>query len=904
MRILKFLGIILFFIFSAPFLQAKEGGLPLLIGTYTITPPYLYTDENKKIMGIERDLVTLIQDNIGQELILVRDSRENIFKALLNGEISAIISDVHWDEDPGEVLSSQEIFKTPLAVFSKNQVIYQLQMTQMSRSRFGIPLNSEVSKRYVENLDSSYQTYNNTVTGLESLFKGEIDFLLDDMFFTKYQADQLNLQISIKGIIEEKHSRYILLFHPGRNPLKERFDNAISRIQKEELYGLRNKWIGFYSGDKFNKMDFTTKEIAWIEDHPEIPYRGNAEMGPILFRQNKEFIGIIPDIMEILTKQTSIRFTPINEKSWTDSLLNTYQKRDSILPAVSQENAMLSNYYFSDPYMTVPNVIVTRKDDRIYINKVEEMKARKIVLVRNMSVSHYMRETYPDMDYLMVDTIQEALHYLIQSKADFYIGDMITGSYYIRKADYNQLAMVGEINHDLSLRIGIPEEMKELVPIINRGLSQITPGEYTSIIQKWTSLRQESTINYSLLAQILIVFSAIITIILIWNRKLKLEIQERVRSEEALRYSEHKSREAEELSRIARERAEKLAVMAESASKAKSQFLANMSHEIRTPLNSIIGFTELLDTTSLDTPQKKYLHSVKTSAEVLLILINDVLDLSKIEAGKMIINPAPVKLSKIFNDMKTIFSRRAEEKGLNMRFLENELLHVEFLLDSLRMEQILINLIGNSVKFTEAGFVTVSARFRKTPKNDHFDITITVADSGIGIREDQRDIIFNLFEQSENQDTRRFGGTGLGLGISNKLVQLMKGEIHVDSMYGKGSVFSINLPNVPLVSPLEELENWNDRKMAIPKKEGEKNQQSVLFHDQGIVKNWIKARDSGDPDAIKDFCISLAGQPSIRNTPFMDINMQLIRAAEEFDLDRILNLSGKMNNFFAEGKYE
>ena len=523
-------------------------------------------------------------------------------------------------------------------------------------------------------------------------------------------------------------------------------------------------------------------------------------------------------------------------------------------------------------------------------------------MVKGAGVSQYMINTYPELEYLIVDSAQEAFRLLEKEKVDYFIGNMISGSYQIRKSGYHTLSISGKVDFETDFRIAVPDEMAELIPILNKSLQLISQAELTAIMQKWTSLEPEKSIDFTLLLQIFAVFAIILTIILIWNRKLKLEIQERERSEEALRYSEHKSREAEEISRLARERAEKLAVMAESASKAKSQFLANMSHEIRTPLNSIIGFTELLDSTSMDSQQKQYLNSVKTSAEVLLILINDVLDISKIEAGKMQINPSPVKIAKIFNDMGVIFKQKADEKGLNLRFLENEFNHAEFYLDSLRLEQVLINLIGNSIKFTETGFVSISAKYSQNPGTKHFDITLTVADSGIGIKEEERDKIFNLFEQSENQDTRRFGGTGLGLGISSRLIQLMNGEIHVDSMYGKGSVFSIYLPAVPC---LADPGNFLKKPAPLPL-ETSLMQEDSLIHPEIIrdlpsILEWKKVRDSGDPDAIKEYCTYLMKRPEAReNIPFKKTVGKLIRATDEFDLDRILHYSRKMNCFFSE----
>ena len=146
---------------------------------------------------------------------------------------------------------------------------------------------------------------------------------------------------------------------------------------------------------------------------------------------------------------------------------------------------------------------------------------------------------------------------------------------------------------------------------------------------------------------------------------------------------------------------------------------------------------------------------------------------------------------RFLNDMKVIFHQKAEAKGLTLKFMDSDFQDCEFSLDSLRIEQILINLIGNSIKFTDEGFVTVSTRFKKNEFTQNYEISLIVADTGIGIQEDQMEKIFHFFEQSDNHDTRRFGGSGLGLGISKKLAEIMNGEILVDSLYGKGSVFTL-----------------------------------------------------------------------------------------------------------------
>jgi signal transduction histidine kinase len=227
---------------------------------------------------------------------------------------------------------------------------------------------------------------------------------------------------------------------------------------------------------------------------------------------------------------------------------------------------------------------------------------------------------------------------------------------------------------------------------------------------------------------------------------------------------------------------------AQAANRAKSEFLANMSHEIRTPMNGILGMLELAQETKLDAEQRDYLDTAKECAQGLMIVINDILDFSKIEAGRLDLETVNFSLRESLTQTLKPLAIRAQQKGLNLHW--NVAPQVADLVagDPVRLGQIVVNLVGNAVKFTSNGGVTVSVR-QESQDGEQTTLGFTVRDTGIGIAADRQKDIFTSFTQADNSTTRKYGGTGLGLTISHRLTELLGGRIWVESEPGKGSSF-------------------------------------------------------------------------------------------------------------------
>lgn len=303
-------------------------------------------------------------------------------------------------------------------------------------------------------------------------------------------------------------------------------------------------------------------------------------------------------------------------------------------------------------------------------------------------------------------------------------------------------------------------------------------------------------------------FVASVIIILIWSKKKIKKLNEIIAHKNQLIEEERSIKSEKELDLASVQRrtgnelakAQKAAEIAEQANRAKSTFLATMSHEVRTPLNCILGLAEVLMTTDPNEEQKDYLDSIRSSVNALLGIIGNVLDFSKIESGNLDLRPERFNMNTLLEEIHKLFAVGAHQKGIQLRCeMESELpLHV--MCDRNHLRQVLINLVGNAVKFTEEGEVVLTIGRERIPQTDSpnpgkvfYKVKIKVSDTGIGIQENQRDELFKPFSQLVSSKTRKYEGTGLGLAICKKIIDTMEGTIHIDSNQPQGSIFHVEL---------------------------------------------------------------------------------------------------------------
>lgn len=528
----------------------------------------------------------------------------------------------------------------------------------------------------------------------------------------------------------------------------------------------------------------TSDEKRWLRLNPIVTFTGDPNWLPFEgFNTEGEYIGMVADHLVLLEQKLGIYFSKVQPASWSEAVKFALADQVDVISGGLANSILYEKYEPVQSFIRNPVVVVKTKADD-FVSSLDDIADDNIAMVHNASFNQEIRNRYPNHQFIDVETQQEGLEGVSAGKYDAMLATMAPVNYNIGESGLYNLRIVGKTELDIEVTLFVNKSKPILQDILNKMLQRITTAEHQQVNSRWIKQRYVEKTDYGLVISIVVICVLIVGIFLYWNKRLREEVRLRIETEAALK--------------VAKERAEQ-------ATQAKSSFLSNMSHEIRTPMNAIMGFTELLAESIHDKQQKGFIKTIQSAGHNLLTLINDILDLSKIEAGKLDIHKVATNPHQLFDEVAKLFMVELNKKQLELHFDVDKTIPKSLMLDTVRLRQILFNLIGNAVKFTDHGSITLVARQHVDgEKPNQIQLSISIEDTGVGIARQDLESVFGTFEQAKQQDNQKYGGTGLGLAISLRLARLMDGDIKVSSILGEGTRFELELNDVEVSSHVVE----------------------------------------------------------------------------------------------------
>jgi len=626
--------------------------------------------------------------------------------------------------------------------------------------------------------DIKRQTYNSSQVVVNKLLTNEVQGIVGEVPY-------LNSQISRMGLTgvflsnEELTSNTVHMAVPkGRQDLLELINTGINKIPVDAIIQLEKKWLPNqtpYFSDKVSFKYLNTFEQQWLSSNSKLSLGIEKHWPPFEFlNSNNELSGIIGDYSKHVSEVLGLQLTIASQYSWSESLNLLKEGKIDMMAGVARTPERESQMLFSEPYITMPTVIVNRKNS-FFASSLDSLNGRTLALIEGYVYNDLIKRDFPEINIVSVASIEEGLERVNTGEVDAYMGAIAAINQLIERKRLTNLIIAAFTPYSIETSMGFRNGLEPLVDIVNKVILTMSEKEKQKIANTWLSVHVNQ--GWSLVTiltwsiPILIILTGIILLVTYSNRRMKAEISERIKAE-------HKLIEATEL--------------AKHANQAKSDFLANMSHEIRTPMNAVIGVCNLLIDGGLSKKQRKKINIILSSSDSLLLLINDILDLSKIEAGKLTLEQRDYKLQTVLQQINAQITLLMNNRNVEFRIQVDEDVPTYLNGDRLRLGQILLNLCNNAIKFTNKGHIEL--RIKKVHQNrSTYRIRIEIKDTGIGMSKSQQEKLFETYTQADASITRRYGGTGLGLTITKHLVNLMNGKIWVESEVDKGSTFFVEI---------------------------------------------------------------------------------------------------------------
>ena len=868
--------------------------------------PYDFINEHGSHTGLTKDYLQLISQSSGLKFVAIIDDWDKLLQQLSLQKID-LLPAIYFSESRNKYLNFTQPYLSILDYFFIHEAVEATNINDLDGKTIAIPM----GYAHIETIQQRYpqlkilQT-DSLMTAIQSLIERKADILLESYAVINHQLKTLGVSTihPLEALKATSRMKLHMATRKDQAILTNIMDKALAAIPESEKNRINNRWLGYQAKESAVRIKLSQEEKKWLSDHPQIRFTGDPNWLPYeAFNKQGQYQGIVAEYLKLIEQKLAIKVDIIPAHSWSEAVSKVKQGQIDIL-SETNDSDLKSHLHFTQPYLSSP-VVIIMKDEEQYVDNIDQIKLRKIAVIKEYGYVPKIIKRYPDIKFHSVDTIQQGLTEVSTGKIDALIATLAQASYHIPMLGINNIRIVGKTEFTTQLAFGMRTEFKPLVGLFNRALNTISPNEKKRIHNIWGKPRYAAKIDYLLISKIAALFIFTLLIFIYWNRRLAKEIALRKDIEAQTQtlidniplqiivttfeghiltanpkvlsdYKIHKEdishfnvaefyhhpeeREAiiQELKEqgkveqkivqfnqpdgslrsmmisimpinyhkqtslltIAIDMTERLEMeatiktakeSAEAANRAKSDFLANMSHEIRTPMNAIIGFTELLSEQITEPRHKSFVKTIQSAGNNLLTLINDILDLSKIEAGKLQIEKTACNLHDLFIELGDIFILKMREKNIDFVLDIDPDIPQSLLIDALRLKQVLLNLIGNAVKFTEQGHIIIKAYTANNNEvQSKLDLIIEIEDTGLGISENQQQRIFQKFEQSKGQDNKKYAGTGLGLSISKRLIEMMGGEISLESQVGLGSIFSIHLFDIAVSASTVATEKQNN----------------------------------------------------------------------------------------------
>jgi two-component system, NarL family, sensor histidine kinase EvgS len=512
---------------------------------------------------------------------------------------------------------------------------------------------------------------------------------------------------------------------------------------------------------------FSPEERAWIVAHPVVHIAVDPDWRPLEYVEDGVYKGLTSEYVQAISSITGIQFLLVPGQHWGDARQALIEGRVDMLPAVSRQfapPALRDIVLFSEPYFVGSTIILTTQAEPIIFDA-RKLNGKVVAIKGGGAYERLLRERYPKIRLMPLQSPEAALQAVADGRADAAVGVDTAMLPLLRRKFLGTLHISGTIGEmPATVSMGVRKELPELASIVEKSLDSLTARQTDYMMEKWLQETDYGAPSINTLLKYygpqLILLAAAVLLILLFAQRARVARLAAVQSEQA-----------------------------------KTKFLAVMSHEIRTPMNAILSSVELLQRSPLDQRQHQLADLAGSAAETLLNLLDDVLDLSKLDAHRMQLEEVPTNIAALAQNAIDMMQIKAQEKKLSIQLNLSTPDNTDIVIDPTRIRQVLLNLLSNAIKFTDRGGVTVSIRLNEAPaEQSSATLQVTVADTGIGVSVEQQARLFQPFVQADSSTTRRYGGTGLGLVICRELIETMSGTLDLHSAIGVGTSITFTIP--------------------------------------------------------------------------------------------------------------